>query len=258
MRLPRTVNRRIGRAMHDYGMLDTGDQVLLAISGGMDSLVLARVLQIWQKKAPIHYKLRAAHVAMDAARAERLANILARLDLPLDILPARWQAPAQIPDSSASEDFCFHCARSRRNQLFAHAKEHGCNKIAFGHHQDDLIETFLLNLTCAGNISTMVPRQDLFSGQLSLIRPLAYLAKEEVSNLGHSMGLVPLIPDCPLAEKTRRQDMHQLAEYIYTQIPDARKHIFAALGNVRKHYLLRQNEASRSVEPRTPKSPKAR
>lgn len=246
MHLPKTVNRRIGRAMHDYEMLATGDQVLLAISGGMDSLVLARVLQIWQKKAPIHYQLRAAHVAMDAARAERLANVLRSFALPLDILPARWQAPARSLDSDTSEDFCFHCARSRRNQLFAHAREHGCNKIAFGHHQDDLIETFLLNLTCAGNISTMVPRQDLFSGQLSLIRPLAYLAKEEVTSLGHRMGIAPLISDCPLAEKTRRQDMRQLAEHIYAQIPDARKNIFAALGNVRSHYLLRQNTTLRA------------
>src|SRR5512147_1421215 len=112
--------------------------------------------------------------------------------------------------------------------------------IAFGHHRDDIIETFLLNLTCSGNISTMVPRQDLFSGRLALIRPLAYLDKSEIETIGRQLGLTAVRSSCPLREQTKRRDIHELAAEVYRRIPGAKKHIFAALGNVRQDYLLRQ------------------
>ena len=136
-------------------------------------------------------------------------------------------------------------ARSRRNQLFDHARQTGCNKLALGHHRDDIIETFLLNLTRSGNISTMAPRQDLFDGRLSLIRPLAYLDKQEIVTIGEQLQVTPIRPNCPLAEKTQRLEMHQLAEMIYERIPGAKKHMFAALGNVRQEYLLKQSGGRR-------------
>jgi len=252
VQLTRNVNRRIGRAMHDYAMLADGDQVLIAVSGGIDSLVLAWLLGDWRRKAPVHYELRAVHVDMEpgtdarGSTAGRVAEIVGAFGLDLHILPAIWRPdPQTLPSAASAHDLCFQCARSRRTQLFGYARQHGCNKIAFGHHQDDIIETFLLNLTSAGNISTMVPRQDLFSGRLALIRPLAYLDKGEIEQIGRDLGLEPVRSACPLSEKTRRLAIHQLAEQIYQQIPGAKEHIFAALGNVRQHYLLKQTGGRR-------------
>lgn len=252
VRLSREVNRRIGRAMHDYAMLADGDRILVAVSGGIDSLVLAWLLAEWRKKAPISYELAAVHVDMDAGpdspgpAADQVRHLINGLGLPLHILPACWRPdPAETGQGSTGHDLCFQCARSRRTQLFAHARENSYHTIAFGHHRDDIIETFLLNLTCAGNISTMLPRQDLFSGRLTLIRPLAYLDKEEIETIGQQLGFVPVRSNCPLREQTKRRDMHRLATQIYQQVPGAKEHIFAALGNVRGQYLLKQTGGRR-------------
>lgn len=252
MQLSKNVNRRIGRALHDYAMLADGDRVLIAVSGGVDSLVLAWLLNDWRRKAPIRYDLQAVHVDMEpdgnapGEGAGRVAAHLLDFGVDLHVLPALWRPDLHELQSAASgHDLCFQCARSRRTQLFAYARQCGCNKIALGHHRDDIIETFLLNLTCAGNISTMLPRQDLFSGRLALIRPLAYVDKGEVERIGRDLGLEPVRSACPLAEKTRRRDIQQLAAHIYQHIPGAKEHIFAALGNVRQQYLLKQSGGRR-------------
>jgi len=238
--------------MHDYAMLADGDRVLVAVSGGLDSLVLAWLLADWRRKAPIAYDLIAVHVDMEPGddgpgeAAVVTSGIVGRIGLPLHVLPARWRPdPEASAAAPGSHDLCFQCARSRRAQLFAHAHDSGCTTIAFGHHRDDIIETFLLNLTCAGNISTMVPRQELFGGRLALIRPLAYLDKHEIETIGRQLGFAPVRSGCPLREQTRRRDIHYLAEHIYQQIPGAKEHIFAALGNVRSGYLLKQTGGRR-------------
>lgn len=250
--LRRDLNRRVGRALHEYAMLEDGDRVLVAVSGGSDSLVLAWLLGHWRRKAPIDYVLLPVHVDMKpeadgpGAAARRAGEELARFGCELTILPALWRPESQLAgDASATHDLCFQCARSRRSQLFEHARQLGLNKIALGHHRDDLIETFLLNLTCAGNISTMSPRQDLFAGRLSLIRPMSYLDKDEIESLADELGLRPVRSACPLSEATRRREIHQLALEIYRRIPGAREHIFAALGNVRLAYLPRQRGGRR-------------
>jgi len=233
-------------------MLADGDRVLVAVSGGIDSLVLAWLLAGWRKKAPIAYELIAVHVDMEPGgsgpgeAATQISKIVDRIGLPLHILPARWRPdPGAATAGPGGHDLCFQCARSRRTQLFAHARDNGCTTIAFGHHRDDIIETFLLNLTSAGNISTMVPRQLLFAGRLALIRPLAYLDKGEIETIGRQQGFLPVRSNCPLREETRRRDIHLLTEHIYRQIPGAKEHIFAALGNVRTSYLPRQTGGRR-------------
>jgi len=241
------MNRRVGRAFCDYKMLVDGDRVLVAVSGGIDSLVLVWLLDLWQRKAPISYELVCAHVDMahEDSKCGQIAlavrDRVRAFDLDLEIIPTLYQ-PDMVVDSveKSNKDICFLCSHNRRNQLFELARQKECTKIAFGHHQDDILETFFLNLCYAGNISTMVPRQDLFRGKLAIIRPLAYLSKNEIEELGSRLGLQPVRSFCPLSEHTKRRDIRIFLEKMYQEFPGSRRHIFAALANVRMDYLLKQ------------------
>ncbi|WP_417915971.1 tRNA lysidine(34) synthetase [Candidatus Electronema sp. JC] len=237
-------NRRVAQAMLDYGMLAEGDRVLIAVSGGIDSLVLAWLLHDWRRKAPISYEVQAVHIDMQpengqpGGRAVATAAQLAALGIVCEIFPA--EQPVVLEEGADPTGLCHRCARNRRRQLFERARQGGCGKLAFGHHRDDIVETFFINLTSGGNISTMRPKQELFSGRLALIRPLAYLEKEEIRAIGRRLRLEPVPATCPLAEQTRRKDIRDLLQHIYGQIPGSREQIFAALGNVRSEYLLLQ------------------
>lgn len=244
MILPRQVNRRIGQAMADHSMLSHGDSVLVAVSGGVDSLVLAWLLHMWLGKAPIDYTLQVVHIDMGfpgqalaggeiegMTSADKIGVQLQRFNIPLLVRPAK--APEQ-----GAERSCFHCARQRRHQLFDLAQDLGCNRIAFGHHKDDLIETLFLNMLYGGNLSTMMPRQNLFAGKLALIRPLAYIDKDEVGDIGERLGLIPVANACPLAGNTRREYVRDLLQTMYEKDSGIKASIFAAMANVREGCLL--------------------
>jgi len=237
-RLPARLNRKIGQAMHDYSMFSAGDNVLVAVSGGVDSLVLSGVLSIWQKKAPIRFSLTAVHIdhgfwrrdmTMEAP-AIAIGRQLLPFGLTLEIAAER--------DISEETRTCFLCARNRRSQLFDLARERGYNKIALGHHKDDLIETFFLNAIYSGNISTMLPRQELFGGTLAIVRPMAYLEKTEVEQIAGDLQLKPVKNLCPLSEDTRREKVRSMLQRLYEDEPKAKSSVFAALSNVRREYLL--------------------
>lgn len=232
------MNRKIGQAMHDYSMFEDGDRVLIAVSGGVDSLVLVCLLHLWRKKAPITFHLQALHidhgfwknmdggVPPDVSVGEQLRKYAIELSVERE-----WEEKEQ-------ERTCYLCSRNRRSQLFDFAAAHGYNKIALGHHKDDLIETFMINAIYSGNISTMRPKQDLFKGSLSLVRPMAYLEKKDVVDLVSLFTLHPVENGCPLSENTRRETVRTMLENLYQSEPGAKTSLFAALSNVRTDYLL--------------------
>jgi tRNA 2-thiocytidine biosynthesis protein TtcA len=233
IKLPKTVNRLIGEAMGDYNMLANGDHVLVAVSGGIDSLVLAAILNSWQNKAPIDYDITAVHLDMGFNPTDRelISTQLTRLHIPFFI------EKISLAPNKDNKNHCFICARKRRNRLFQLAEEKQFSKLAMGHHKDDIIETFFINMLYSGNLSTMTPSQELFKGGLTIIRPLAYLEKKQIIDLGRELHLQTSTP-CPLAGSSKRQETRKLLQQLYDRDKNIKSSIFAALANVRQEYLL--------------------
>lgn len=232
------INRRIGNAMADYSMLEHGDRVLVGLSGGVDSMVLTWMLHEWRKKAPIDYSLHVVTVENNFTIPEGMAETptekVMRQLRQMGIVPSVLKG---IPLSD-EERTCFVCARNRRNQLFQLAREKGYNKIALGHHKDDLVETLFINILFGGNISTMVPRQDLFDGKLSLIRPLAYIEKDEIREVASALEIEPVDNLCPQSPDTKREVVREMLAELYCSEPEAKSSIFSAMANIREDYLL--------------------
>lgn len=236
--IPKQLNHLVGRAMHLYQMLADGDRVMIAVSGGIDSLVLSWLLKEWRRKAPIRYELLAVHLDMGFGGVEYdlVKEQLRRIDLPMLLERTDFGHKALIAENGKSG--CYHCARQRRNRLFSLAQEHHCNKLAFGHHQEDIIETFFLNLFYGGNLSAMAPKQELFGGRLALIRPLAMVEKKRIVELGQSLGITPVANPCPLAANSRREEIRTWLTPMYEKDPALKSTIFSSLANVRTDYLL--------------------
>lgn len=232
------MNRKIGQAMHDYHMLEDGDRVLVAVSGGVDSMVLCCILRQWQKKAPIRFEIVPLHIdhgfwrrkSGESSPHKKIFDQLQRHGIDL-----RTENEWSIQEKERS---CYLCARNRRSQLFDLARRENFTKIALGHHKDDLLETFMLNILYSGNVSTMIPRQQLFNETLSLIRPMAYLEKQEIYQLARQFDVHPVKNLCPLSDNTRREKVRDLLHNIYSDEPGAKNSMFAALSNIRKDYLL--------------------
>jgi tRNA 2-thiocytidine biosynthesis protein TtcA len=235
--IPSSINRSIGKAMHAYNMIADGDRIMIGVSGGVDSLVLCWILHNWRRKAPIDYEIRAVHLDMGFGGANDYKGVqeqIEKIGLPLYTEHTDFGAKAygDNPDNA-----CFQCARQRRNRLFALASEN-YTSLAFGHHKDDIIETLFINMLYGGNISTMRPKQELFKGRLAIIRPLAYLTKEQIYELADLAGITPVKNPCPMAGHCKRDEVRAILDSLYKQNPRFRNNIFAALGNVRNDYLL--------------------
>lgn len=224
--------------MHDYTMLADADRVLIAVSGGVDSLVLTWILDYWRRKAPIHYDILAVYIdnGFDDATGDKVAEQLRNIGVPFLVQKTDfWHEAAEAEDGKS---ICYHCARLRRNRLFAIAEEQDFNKIAFGHHKDDILETFFINLLYAGNISTMVPKQKLFDGRIHIIRPLAYLEKNDILEMAAAAGILPVKNPCPQDGDSKRQEARHVVSTLSGLAPKVKSNIFAALANIRQEYLL--------------------
>jgi len=196
------VTKKVGRAIWDYRMIKNGDRILLAVSGGKDSLSLLRIMKERAKFVPIKYEIIACHVDMgfEWVKKDMLIEHFEKEGVRYVVTQ-----PTDPLEKEGETFGCFWCSWSRRKRFFAMAKELGCTKIALGHHLDDISETLLLNLLFNGEICTMRPYQEMFGGKLSLIRPLAYVEERELARLAESLGLPVVKSQCPYAETSKRR-----------------------------------------------------
>jgi tRNA 2-thiocytidine biosynthesis protein TtcA len=195
----------MGKAIHQYGLIHDGDRILVGVSGGKDSLSLLHLLHERRKRVQTHYELIPVHIELgfDSERAILLKEFFESQGLSYHI--EFTDIGKRANSSENRENPCFLCSWERRKRLFQLAYRLGCNKVALGHHKDDIIETLLLNIFYSGEISTMLPLQSLFKGKITIIRPLALLDEKTIERFAREKGLPFGSSGCPSSGKTKRK-----------------------------------------------------
>lgn len=229
------ITKSMGKAIMDYKMLAANDLIAVAVSGGKDSLTLLQFL-IWRKAfVPIKYDLVAIYIDMGYPKSisVKLEKYFKKLGVKYKIIKS--DILKKTPKNKIN---CFWCSWNRRKELFLAAHELGATKIALGHHMNDITETFLLNLFFKGEISTMKPKQELFNGKVTLIRPLAYVEEHLIKSFVKEAKLKPDICNCPHAIVSNRKRMGRIISDLEKISPDIKKNIFRSLKRIKQDYLL--------------------
>ena len=233
--------RKVGEAVGDFGLIEDGDRIMVCISGGKDSYVLLDALRVLQRRAPVRFTLVAVNVDQGWPDYETRAILghLAAEGVETHMASASYARiveeklrPGQTP--------CSLCSRFRRAYLYDLAPKLGATKIALGHHLDDLIETLLLNLMFSGRLASMPPRLVAEDKKNVVIRPLAYVSEAETRAYARDRGY-PIVRcgclSCGLPDQ-KRQVVKRMLAGLEKDTPGVKRHMLAALGNVKADHLL--------------------
>ena len=238
-RLHLHLKKWLEKAVLDYGMITPGDRVLVGVSGGADSMVLLDLLASPMIFIP-EFKLMAVHIDLgfaggegDAARIEK--EIVARVE---DYALEKTDIGPVAHSDVNRKNPCFLCSRLRRRRIFEIAAARGCNRIAFAHHRDDIIETLLINMFYGREISTMMPKQSIFKGELHIIRPLAYIQEGLIKKYAGERGFAVAPNRCPTSGASRRLYIKELLRTLEKDNRQLRHNIWTAMHHVKADYLL--------------------
>lgn len=229
--LHKRIRERFVRAFATYGLLSDGDRVLVGLSGGKDSLCL---LELLARRARIDrpaFGVEAVHVRMEniayESSTDYLEHFCASLGVPLHVVTTRFDV--RQGGASGKKPACFLCSWHRRKQLFNMAQQLGCNKIALGHHQDDLLHTSLMNLFYQGRFATMPAMLKMRKMPLSIIRPLCMVAEADIARYAELRGYEKQLKQCPYEHDSNRSSVRQLFEMAEKANPEVRFSLWNAL-----------------------------
>lgn len=240
--------RAMAKTIHDHGLIVEGDKILVAVSGGKDSYTLLELLAEARRKSPARFEIVAFHLDQGQPGYEGapLAAWLGRSGIPFEIHreDTYSEVLAESEREGGGRTYCRLCSRLRRGILYAAAARLGCNKIALGHHRDDALETFLLNMLYAGRLQAMPASYRTNDGAFQVIRPLIDCAEDEIAAWA-AHAAYPILPCnlCGSQANLKRDAVAALLRDLETRIPNVRSVMMAALKNVRPSHLLDRDVA---------------
>ncbi len=238
-KLAKRLRHQVGRAIVDFNMIEDGDRVMVCLSGGKDSYTLLDVLLMLRAKAPVDFEIGVVHLdqKQPGYDPEVLPRYLAAKGVAYTILEQDTYSVVKrvVP---AGKTLCGLCSRLRRGALYAHAKAHGYTRIALGHHRDDIVETFFLNLFYHAKLAAMPPKLLSDDGQHVVIRPLAYVAEDDIVRWA-AIQAYPILPCnlCGSQENLKRKVVKQMLREWEARQPGRIDTIFRALADVRPSQL---------------------
>jgi tRNA(Ile)-lysidine synthase TilS/MesJ len=235
-KLMKRIERCFSRGVVDYGLIANDDRILVGLSGGKDSLALLELLAKRAKVYKPRFTVIAAHVVMRnipyQTDVEYLRSFTQSLGVEFVLYETEFDASTDTRKSP-----CFLCSWNRRKALFTIAKEHQCNKIALGHHMDDILETLLMNLTFQGAFSTMPPKLVMKKFDMTIIRPMCMVHESDLEEMAQMRGFKKQIKNCPYETQSNRTDMKGVLKQLEALNPEARYSLWGSMTNVQEELL---------------------
>jgi tRNA 2-thiocytidine biosynthesis protein TtcA len=238
-RLKRRLESDTGKAIADYNMIEAGDTVMVCISGGKDSFAMLSILLALQQRAPVDFRLIAMNLdqKQPGFPADVLPRYLSGLGIDYRIVEQDTYSivKEKIPEGKTT---CSLCSRLRRGVIYRTAKELGANKIALGHHRDDIVHTLFLNLLFGGKLKAMPPKLVTDDGAHIVIRPLAYCSEQDIARYARGMQF-PIIPCnlCGSQSNLQRQKIREMMAEWDSRFPGRTESVFSALQNIVPSHL---------------------
>ncbi len=232
--------RKFIKAVNDFNLIEDGDRIAVGVSGGKDSLLLCKLFQELKRDKSKNFEV--AFISMnpgfEAIDIEQFQKNLEILNIPCEIFNSDvWRiAFEQDPDNP-----CFLCAKMRRGVLYKKVEELGFNKLALGHHFDDIVETALINMFYAGTIKTMIPKVPSTSGKLAVIRPMAYVKEADIISFVKRNGIKAMGCGCPVESgkvDSKRREIKLLLKDLEEKNPNIKQSIFNSLKNINIDYVM--------------------
>ena len=217
------------KAIEHYNMIEEGDKIAVALSGGKDSITLLRGLKALQRFYPKHFELVAISVNpgfefFDSSLLEKICS-----ETGVEYIEAKSDIKEIVFDIRKEKNPCSLCANLRRGILNSTAIEHGCNKLALGHNEDDVLETFFLNMLFAGNLSTFAPVSYMDRSKMTVIRPLIYASEKEIKKFIKRSNITVMNKNCPMDGISKREFMKDLIYKLSIEIPNVRANLMGAI-----------------------------
>lgn len=235
-KLMRRIGSRFNKGVVQYRLIEDDDKILVGLSGGKDSLAL---LEFLARRSLIHkpkFSVVAVHVSMTNIPYQADLDYLKKYAEGLGV-PFIHYETCFDPSTDTRKSPCFLCSWNRRKALFTVAKEQGCNKIALGHHMDDILETLLMNLTFQGAFSTMPPKLLMNKFDMTIIRPMCLVHKKDLEEMAQIRGYKKQIKNCPYETQSNRTDMKVILKQLETLNPEARYSLWGSMTNIQEELL---------------------